>query len=158
MIYDLFCKYIEEKRKFCKNWINGYFFKRSGKNWKSQGKQENIWKVMEKWRKCFDSDGIFFLKLESLSLMYLKIVFLIKNQCLFTLVCCFSWRWVKQTMFNQKWLEEGKFKSWLVSSKNDDKSKCRQCKEVIDLSNIGRHALLSHFNSKKQKGNDIKMK
>ena len=90
----------------------------------------------------------------SLSLMFQKIIFLIKNQCIFTFVCCFS----KRTIFNQKWLEEDEFKSWLVISNSDDKARCRLCKKDIELSNMGRRKLLSHYNGKKQIGNDMKVK
>ena len=58
----------------------------------------------------------------------------------------------KKTVFNHKWLEEDEFKSWLASTKDEDKAK------DIELSNMGRQALLSHCSGKKHKEIDIKVK
>ena len=50
----------------------------------------------------------------------------------------------KKTVFNHKWLEEDEFKSWLASTKDEDKARCKLCKKDIELSNMVRQALLSH--------------
>ena len=51
----------------------------------------------------------------------------------------------KKTVFNAKWLEEEDFKSWLTICKSEEKSRCRICKKDIELSNMARQALITHF-------------
>ena len=64
----------------------------------------------------------------------------------------------KKTVFNHKWLEEDEFKSWLASTKDDDKARCKLCKKDIELSSMGRQALLRQCSGKKHKEIDIKVK
>ena len=54
----------------------------------------------------------------------------------------------KKTVFNHKWLEEDEFKSWLASTKDEEQARCKLCKKDIELSNMGRQALLSHCSGK----------
>ena len=55
----------------------------------------------------------------------------------------------KNTVFNHRWLEEDEFESLLASTKDEDKARCKLCKKSIELSNMGRQALLSHCSGKK---------
>ena len=64
----------------------------------------------------------------------------------------------KKTIFNPLWLEDDEFKSWLCSSKESDKARCKLCKKDFELSNMGRQALISHASGKKHKEIDIKIK
>ena len=64
----------------------------------------------------------------------------------------------KKTTFNQKWLEEDAFKLWLAPTKNVSIARCKLCKKDIELSNMGRQALLSHCSGKKHKDADVKVK
>ena len=64
----------------------------------------------------------------------------------------------KKTVFNEKWLEEDQFKEWLVSAKDNGKARCKLCKKDIELSNMGRQALLSHCGGKQHKEVDLKVK
>ena len=47
----------------------------------------------------------------------------------------------KKTLLNANWLEEDQFKSWLTSATN--KARCRLSEKDIELSNMGRQALVS---------------
>ena len=64
----------------------------------------------------------------------------------------------KKTLFNANWLEEDQFKSWLTSAKDGNKARCKLCKKDIELSNMGRQALVSHCSGKKHKEIDVKVK
>ena len=64
----------------------------------------------------------------------------------------------KKTIFNPLWLEDDEFKSWLCSSKESDKARCKLCKKDFELSNMGRQALISHASGKRHKEIDIKIK
>ena len=61
----------------------------------------------------------------------------------------------KKTLLNANWLED-QFKSWLTSATN--KARCRLSKKDIELSNMGRQALVSHCSGKKHKAADVKVK
>ena len=79
--------------KTLKNWKNGYFLKKSEKTLKSQGKQEksgivgksqgNVWTEINFF-------SFFSAKFEILSLVFLNIIYLIKNYFIFTVLSCFS--------------------------------------------------------------------
>ena len=62
----------------------------------------------------------------------------------------------KKTLLNANWLEEDQFKSWLTSATN--KARCRLSEKDIELSNMGRQALVSHCSGKKHKEVDVKVK
>ena len=64
----------------------------------------------------------------------------------------------RETFFNANWLEEDQFKSWLTSAKDGNKARCKLCKKDIELSNMGRQALVSHYSGKKHKEVDVKVK
>ena len=64
----------------------------------------------------------------------------------------------KKTLFNANWLEDDQFKSWLTSAKDGNKARCKLYKKDIELSNMGRQALVSHCGGKKHKEIDVKMK
>ena len=64
----------------------------------------------------------------------------------------------KKTTFNQKWLEEDEFKLWLAPTKDASIARCKLCKKDIELSNMGRQALLSLCSGKKHKDADVKVK
>ena len=64
----------------------------------------------------------------------------------------------KKTLFNHEWPEDNEFKSWLASTKDEDKARCKLCKKNIELSHMGRQALLGRCSGKKHKEIDIKVK
>lgn len=59
----------------------------------------------------------------------------------------------KITKFNELWLRDEKFKIWLSKDSHNDKvAFCKLCLCSIDLSNMGKAALVSHAKSKKHQG------
>ena len=63
-----------------------------------------------------------------------------------------------QTYFNDCWLEEDAFKSWLSKAADKNQARCRLCKKDFELSNMDKKALLSNAAGKKHSGRDIKIK
>ena len=55
----------------------------------------------------------------------------------------------KKTYFQQLWLSDDKFSSWISRSKTKENAFCKLCKREIVLSNMGEGALTSHANGKK---------
>ena len=54
--------------------------------------------------------------------------------------------------FNELWLEDERFKSWLQRNKNDPKNQrahCKLCRVDFSVENMGLHALTSHSKSMK---------
>ena len=50
-----------------------------------------------------------------------------------------------QTYFQDEWLEEGEFLSWVAQMLNDNKkAKCKVYRKSFEFSNMGRGALTSH--------------
>ena len=50
-----------------------------------------------------------------------------------------------QTYFQDEWLEEDKFSSWVARVLDDNKkAKCKVCRKSFELSNMGRGALTNH--------------
>ena len=64
----------------------------------------------------------------------------------------------KKTLFNANWLGEDQFRSWLTSAKDGNKARYKLCKKDIELSNMGRHSLVSHSSGKRHKEVDVKWK
>ena len=55
-----------------------------------------------------------------------------------------------QTNFNSAWLQEELFKPWLGTVEKDNhKDRCIVCGLTFELSNMGKHALISHSKGKK---------
>ena len=63
-----------------------------------------------------------------------------------------------QTYFNDCWLEEDAFKSWLSKAADKKQARCRLFKEDFELSNMGKKALFSLAVGKKHSERDIKIK
>ena len=57
----------------------------------------------------------------------------------------------EKTFFQESWLSNEEFKSWLVPTENKSQAKCKKCKKTFELSNIGVQALKSHADRKKHK-------
>ena len=58
----------------------------------------------------------------------------------------------KFTKFHEEWLLDPNFKDWVVEDPNcKSNAKCKYCFALIDLSNMGKNALLSHSKSQKHK-------
>ena len=55
----------------------------------------------------------------------------------------------KKTYFQQLWLSDDKFSSWISRSKTKENAFCKLCKRKIVLSNMGEGALTSRANGKK---------
>jgi len=55
----------------------------------------------------------------------------------------------KKTVFNDQWLKEPQFSSWLGKSKDSTKASCHLCGVFFELGNMGRKALNSHAKGKK---------
>lgn len=55
----------------------------------------------------------------------------------------------KKTLFNDTWLSEAQFSSWIAKSKHNNKARCKICGVSFELGNMGRQALLSHAQAKK---------
>ena len=54
-----------------------------------------------------------------------------------------------QTYFQDEWLEEDEFSSWVARVLDDNKkANCKVCGKIFELSNMGRGALTSHQNEK----------
>ena len=50
-----------------------------------------------------------------------------------------------QTYFQDEWLEEDEFSSWVARVLDDNKkAKCKVCRKSFELSNMGRGSLTSH--------------
>ena len=50
--------------------------------------------------------------------------------------------------FQQDWLSAPMFKDWIQRYENNYKASCKVCQKAIDLSNMGRGALVSHSKGK----------
>ena len=58
----------------------------------------------------------------------------------------------KQTIFNEDWVKEPEFSSWVVKDpKSNTKARCKVCGHSFLLGNMGRMALISHSKGKKHK-------
>ena len=55
-------------------------------------------------------------------------------------------------------MEEDAFKTWLSKAADKKQARCRLCKKDLELSNMGKKALLSHAAGKKHSKRDIKIK
>ena len=53
--------------------------------------------------------------------------------------------------FNQKWLIDGRFKTWIAEAETSSMAKCLLCRTSFDISNMGISALVSHQSGKKHK-------
>ena len=53
--------------------------------------------------------------------------------------------------FQQDWLSAPMFKDWIQRHENNYKTSCKVCQNAIDLSNMGRGALISHSQGKGHK-------
>jgi len=58
---------------------------------------------------------------------------------------------IKHTYYQDIWLKDARFVSWLSHSKSKENAFCRLCKKDFGLSNMGERALTSHANGKKHK-------
>ena len=55
-----------------------------------------------------------------------------------------------QTFFSHDWLSYPEFKMWLVEFRGDNNlARCKHCKKSFNLSNMGRHTLVSHATGQK---------
>ena len=51
----------------------------------------------------------------------------------------------RETTFNPAWLQEDLFNPWLASVETDEcKARCTVCGLKLELSNMGKQALISH--------------
>ena len=55
----------------------------------------------------------------------------------------------KKTVFNDLWLKEPQYSSWLGKAKDSTKASCHLCGVFFELGNMGRKALNSHAKGKK---------
>ena len=53
--------------------------------------------------------------------------------------------------FNQKWLIDSRFKTWIAEAETSSMAKCLLCRTSFDISNMGIGALVSHQSGKKHK-------
>ena len=53
--------------------------------------------------------------------------------------------------FNQKWLIDSHFKTWIAEAETSSMAKCLICGTSFDISNMGITALVSHQSGKKHK-------
>ena len=61
---------------------------------------------------------------------------------------------LKQTYFEDCWLQDPNFKGWVGKIANDKTSaECKICKKSFKLSNMGSQALTSHMNGGKHRSN-----
>ena len=58
---------------------------------------------------------------------------------------------VEKTFFQESWLSNEEFKSWLVLTENKQQARCKRCKKTFELSNMGVQALKSHADGKNHK-------
>ena len=58
---------------------------------------------------------------------------------------------VEKIFFQESWLSNEEFKSWLVLTENKLQVRCKRCKKTFGLSNMGVQALNSHALGKKHK-------
>ena len=58
---------------------------------------------------------------------------------------------VEKTFFQESWLSNEEFKSWLVPTENKSQARCKRCKKTFELSNMEVQALKSHADGKKHK-------
>ena len=63
-----------------------------------------------------------------------------------------------QTYFNDCWLEEDAFKSWLSKVVDEKQARCRLCKKDFKFSNMGKKTLLSHAAGKKHSEREVNIK
>ena len=56
---------------------------------------------------------------------------------------------LKKTLFNEDWLKDSQFSSWIARSIHKDKARCKLCATNFQLGNMGKQALLSHARGKK---------
>ena len=56
---------------------------------------------------------------------------------------------LKKTLFNEDWLKDSQFSSWIARSIHKDKARCKLCATDFQLGNMGKQALLSHARGKK---------
>ena len=58
----------------------------------------------------------------------------------------------KQIYFSDEWLTRNIYSNWIERVPGNGKSaECKLCKEIIQLSNMGEDALISHFGGDKHK-------
>lgn len=62
------------------------------------------------------------------------------------------------TYFDDCWLEDDEFKSWLSKPPDRKQARCKLCKKTFELSNMGVNSLRSHASGKKHKSFDMKIK
>ena len=55
--------------------------------------------------------------------------------------------------FNPEWLENDRYKQWIQKTSSINQAYCRLCSKVIDISNMGESALMSHMKSVKHEKN-----
>ena len=53
--------------------------------------------------------------------------------------------------FNEEWLTDKRFKSWVSKAKQTDKAKCNLCSELFDIGNMGVSGLVNHADGSKHK-------
>ena len=53
------------------------------------------------------------------------------------------------TYFKEEWLSDPLFEKWLVIGKDKKSAKCKICQVQLNLSNMGRRAVISHMDGKK---------
>lgn len=59
---------------------------------------------------------------------------------------------MRRTKFNKLWLQMPEFSKWLECNKNDESlAYCKFCMIKIELGNMGKKAISSHYSSKKHK-------
>lgn len=56
---------------------------------------------------------------------------------------------LKKTLFNEDWLKDSQFCSWIVRSIHKDKARCKVCATDFQFGNMGKQAFLSHARGKK---------
>ena len=56
---------------------------------------------------------------------------------------------LKKTLFNEDWLKDSQFSSWIARSSHKDKARCKVCATDFQLGNMGKQARLSHARGKK---------
>ena len=56
-----------------------------------------------------------------------------------------------RTYFQDSWLNEDSFKSWLVPGTNNTQARCIRCRKTFELSNMGVQAVKSHAGGKGHK-------
>ena len=62
------------------------------------------------------------------------------------------------TYFNDQWLSDNRFCSWIEKCDSKTSARCKLCSKVIELSSMGVSSLLSHASGKKHKDKHLALK